>query len=247
MALLVFEHSASAGSLRLGATLRDYGHPLVTIRTHAGDDVPADLDGVDGIVSMGAALSLDDPLPWLEAEMDLIREAHERELPVVGICLGCQIVARALGGTTGPMDDGIELGFVPFELNAIGRDDPMFTGMPWTTHQFAWHCDEVKDLPAGARLLASSPQCNVQAWASGLRTYGFQYHPEVYPHTIEEWIERHPDDLADADLTPEDLRDQMARHGDDFARYAVRLFESIALFLMPVDRRYQGQIKDLHH
>jgi len=247
MALLVFEHSPLAGSLRLGTTLRDHGHRLRTIRVHAGDAMPADLDDVDGVIVMGGGQNVHDRPEWLDPESALICAAHERDMPVLGICLGCQIVAHALGGTTGPMDGGIALGFHAVELNAMGREDPLFTGIPWSTKQVQWHRDEVKELPAGAKPLASSERCNVEAWSMGLRTYGLQYHPEVFPSTIESWIEDEPVALDEAGTTPAALRASIESSYEDMARHAERLFESVALFLMPVDRRYQGQIKDLHH
>ncbi|MCA9295961.1 MAG: type 1 glutamine amidotransferase [Phycisphaerales bacterium] len=247
MALLVLEHSAISGSKRLGATLRDHGHRLHIVSTYANDPLPPDLNDVDGIISMGGPQALRDHPDFLDAECALIREAHEREMPVLGICLGCQILAHALGGTVDRMDANIELGFHDVELNNFGREDALFTGIPWTTKQFAWHRDEVKELPAGAKLLASSRDCKVQAWTAGLRTYGIQYHPEIYPETAEDWIRADKGEMADAKLTPDDVRTQLETYYNDFARHAERLFESVAMLLMPVDRRYQGQLKDLHH
>jgi GMP synthase-like glutamine amidotransferase len=247
MALLVLEHSAIAGSKRLGVTLRDHGHRLHIVAIHANEPVPPDLNEIDGIISMGGSQAVNDNPAWLDAECALIRAAHKQEMPVLGICLGCQIVAHALGGTIGRMDANVELGFHDVDLNNFGREDALFTGIPWTTKQFAWHRDEVKELPTGAKLLASSRDCKVQAWTSGLRTYGIQYRPEIFPETVEDWIRTDRGELADAKLTPDDVRAQIAMHYNDFARHAERLFESVALLLMPVDRRYQGQLKDLHH
>ena len=112
---------------------------------------------------------------------------------------------------------------------------------------FHYHRDYVSELPPGARLLASSSQCKVQTWAVGLRTYGFQYHPEVTLQTIETWMREEPEALREANITPEQLREQNHKYYPAFERLTQRLFESIALFLMPVDRRYEGIVKELHH
>lgn len=248
MAVLVFEHSDTSTIGRLGQTLRDYGHKLRFVRLHRGESVPVDLDNIDSIITCGGPQSAtDDSLPWLEPQMDLLRQANAMAMPIVGICLGSQILGRALGGKVERMGNPIEFGWHEVTLTAIGREDPVYAGIAWQSLQFQHHRDHVSQLPPGSRLLASSKRCKVQAWALGLRTYCFQYHPEVDVQTIERWIEQEPDALEEAGLAPDELREQTPRHFPAFARLADRLFESIALFLMPVDRRYRGLVKDLHH
>src|SRR6266404_4742733 len=98
MSILVFEHSDTSGSERLGQTLRDYGQRLRIVRLHDGDDVPGDLDNVDGIISCGGPQSAyDDSVAWLEPQMALMRQASAIAMHILGLCLGCQILARALG------------------------------------------------------------------------------------------------------------------------------------------------------
>jgi len=248
MSTLIFEHSHSSGSERLGETLRDYGHRLNVVRLHDGDDVPPDLDNVDAIISCGGPQSAyDDSLGWLAPEMELMRQAHAIEMPVLGLCLGSQILARALGGSVEPMPGGIEFGWHDVRLNPIGREDVIHTGIAWQSMQMHHHRDHVSTLPPGARLLSSSIKCKVQAWASGLRTYGFQYHPEVTIDTIEQWAAEEPEALREAGISRDELARQTGIHFSAFERLSQRLFESIALFLMPVDRRYQGLVKDLHY
>lgn len=248
MAILVFEHSSISGSERLGMTLRDYGHRLRVVRLHEGDDMPVDLDDVDGIVSCGGAqAAYDDTHSWLEPQMNLMREAHAMSMPVLGLCLGCQILARALGGKVEAMPGGIEFGWHEVKLTPVGREDAIHTGLPWTSIQFHHHRDHVSQLPPGARLLSSSTKCKVQAWAMGLRTFGFQYHPEITVDSIETWAREEPEALREANISLEQLREQTRRYFAAFERLGDRLFESIALFLMPVDKRYAGLVKDLHH
>ncbi len=87
----------------------------------------------------------------------------------------------------------------------------------------------------------------MQAWARGLRTYGFQYHPEIYPRTVDTWAREDPKDLEDAGVSLEQLQAQTREHYPVFERLSRRLFESIALLLLPADRRNRGLVKDLHH
>jgi GMP synthase-like glutamine amidotransferase len=248
MATIIIEHSDSARSGRLGEILRDYGHRLEVLRVHAGDAVPGDLDDIDAIVTCGGNCSpVDDGQEWMAAELELLRNAHASQLPVVGICLGNQLLARALGGEVAEHGDGYELGWHDVTLSPVGREDPVFAGIPWRSSQLHWHRFHVQTPPEGAKVLASSAHTKVQAWSLGLRTYGLQYHPEAMPDTAGRWADEDPEALAAASLTREKLDAETEARYPAFARLAQRLFESMALFLMPVDRRYAGVARDLHH
>ncbi len=247
MAILVFEHSATGGIARLGATLREHGHRIRTIRVHADDAMPVDLDDVHGIVVTGGNQHPWDELDWIRAEEDLLRQAQVAGLPIAGICLGSQILATALGGTAEKMDAGIELGWHDVSLTPIGREDPLHAGIAWNAKMFHWHRAHVTQLPPDARLLASSGSCKVQAWALGTNVYGFQHHPEVRPDMIQDWMDDDPGDLEEAGITREQLFEQTQQHWATFERLTDRLFEAISLLLMPVDRRYQGIAKAIHH
>ena len=247
MAIVVLQHSPTAGAMRLGATLRDYGHRLRVIDLHAGAPVPRDLDDTDGIISTGGHMSANGSHEWLEPEMELLRRADDAGMPVIGLCLGCQILGRALGGEVGPLEGGIELGWHEVALTAAGAEDPLHAGIAWSSVQLHWHREQVTVPPDGACVLATSRRCAVQSWTRGLRTYGFQYHVEAESDTIETWAREHPEDLLEAAVTIEDLRAQTAAHFDASARLSGRLFESIALLLVPADKRYQGVVRDLHH
>jgi len=248
MAILIFEHTNTCGGERLATTLRDYGHRLRTRRLHEGDSVPVDLDDVDAIISCGGPQSAnDDGNSWLAPQMELMKQAHALEMPIVGLCLGSQILARAFGGAVEKNPAGLEFGWHEVTLTSSGREDPLHAGQGWNTSHFHHHRDHVSRLPAGARLIAGSAKCKVQAWALGLRTYAFQYHPEVTLRTIDNWAKDEPGVFVESGLTSEQLREQNRRHFAGFERVTQRLFESIALLLMPVDRRQRGLVKDLHY
>jgi GMP synthase-like glutamine amidotransferase len=245
MATIILEHSDLTGSGRLGEVLRDYGHRLEVRRLHAGDAVPTDLQGVDAVVSCGGPHAPDDDSEWAEREIEFLRMASTAALPVVGICLGSQLLARALGGELEKQT--ISCGWHEVSLTPVGREDPVFMGMPWRSRQVLWHRYHVTTPPPGARVLASSERSPVQAWAVGLRTYGIQYHPEAYAETVERWADDEPEALEEAGITRDQLVQQADRYDATTARLAHRLFESMALVLMPVDRRYAGIAKDMHH
>jgi len=234
--------------MRLGEVLNDYGHRLRTVMLHEGDELPPDLDDIDGIVTCGGSPSAnDDSLEWLAPEMDMLKQAHAMELPVVGLCLGAQILCRALGGSVGPVEGGMQLGWEDVKLTDTGREDPIHSGIAWTSAQFHWNREAISDLPNGARTLASSDRCTVETWAYGLRTYGFQHHPEIRRATIDQWIADDKYALEEAGTTAEQLAEQTEQHFEHMQRLSTRLFTSIALLLMPVDRRYSGIVKELRH
>ncbi len=250
MAIIVLEHSESAGCRRLGATLRDHGHRLRVIEVHDSGSVPVGLHDVDGVISCGGPQSLQANAPWLDREMDLLRAAHAAALPVVGICLGSQILGQALGGEVGRVeggDGGIELGWHEVCLTEVGREDPILSGQPWRSMQVHWHREHLQTPPPGGRVLACSQRSPVQAWALGLRTYGFQYHPEVDETSVECWAAQEPQALQEARITIERLREETRCYYPAFKRLSDRLLELIALYLMPADRRIAGLARDLHH
>lgn len=247
MAILVIEHSDLCGVERLGQTLRDYGHRLRFINLHDGESLP-DLDDIDGVISCGGPQSVAHDRPdWLDDEAAYLRSAHEAELPVIGLCLGSQILAHAFGGEVSRMSDGLEFGWHEIALSDPGKEDIVHTGIPWRSIMFHHHEDEVTKVPGGARVLARSPRCGVEAWAMGVRTYAFQHHPEITRTAITRWVDEQPDLLERAGMTREQLDQQTEQHFDEFERLTSRLFESIALFCMPINRRYRGMAKDLHH
>jgi len=238
MAILVFQHHDIGRPGRLGATLRDHGRRLDIRELHAGDPVPSDLDDVDGVVSLGGLENVGDPpesAPWMQPEMDLLRAAHHRGLPIVGVCLGAQLVAAALGGEVGHMDQP-EIGFHTVSLNTPGQTDTMHAGVAWDSAQFLHHGCEVKRLPEGGVALSASNRCAIQAFRAGMRTYGFQYHFEADQRMIHQLIDAAQDDLHRAGYTEDEITQQIETTYADFARLADRLCVNIATYLMPSAR-----------
>ena len=239
MAILVFQHHADETPGRLGATLRDYGHRLRICELFEGEALPPDLDGVDGVVSLGGPMNVDDTHEhaWLDGEIELLRQAHERELPIVGICLGAQLVARALGGAVGPMDQP-EVGWQPVQLAFPGTMDPVFGGIPWRTQQFHMHGQQITTLPDGATGLAGSPMCPQQSFKAGLTTYCFQYHFEWNQREIESALQANNALLEKAGVSADQIKQDTAQHYEMHRHLGDRLCHNIANLLMPIDKRY---------
>lgn len=240
MAIVVFQHGDHVGPGRFGATLRDHGF-LLDIRrldlppAAGGSSIPVDYDDVEGVLSLGGEQNVGDPLPWLEGESAYLRGAHERDIPVIGICLGAQLVAHGLGGSVGPMQTP-EVGFHTVSINTTGQVDPLLAGLAWDSPQFCSHGFEIKRLPAGATLLASSRSCEVQCFRAGLRTFAVQYHPECDRAMIDRFCSG-GSLMRRAGLTQGDISAQADRHGEMFARLADRLCVNLVTLLFPGSRR----------
>jgi len=232
MTILVFQHDDMCRPGRLGLTLRDHGYRLDIRRLNRGDGLPPDLDGVTGVVSLGGPQNVGDDVAWMERECALIRQAQERDLPIVGVCLGAQLVAHALGGSVAKMD-APEIGFPVVDINPQGQIDTVLAGVAWSTAQFHHHAYEITELPPDSTILASSAQCNVQAFRTDARTYGFQYHFECDRPMIADLIRAYPKMLQAAGLSEIDLNKAADEKYQFFARQADRLCLNIATYLMP--------------
>ncbi|HSB14852.1 MAG TPA: gamma-glutamyl-gamma-aminobutyrate hydrolase family protein [Bryobacteraceae bacterium] len=148
--------------------------------------IPLDLDSAAGLIFMGGPMSVNDNLPFLEAELRLIERAVAAGKPVLGVCLGAQLIARALGARV-YRNEAKEIGWFPVHFTKECAGDSLFDGFNGPETVFHWH-GETFDLPEGARLLASSDACRNQAFRWGRNVYGIQFHLEVTPEMIGDWL-----------------------------------------------------------
>jgi GMP synthase (glutamine-hydrolysing) len=238
MPIIVFQHSERVGPGRLGATLRDHGFHLDIRRLDllGPGGVPPDFDNVEAVVSLGGEQNVGEPHAWMPAEAAYLKAAHGRDLPVIGVCLGHQLLAHALGGTVGPMAKP-EWGFEPVSLNTTGQVEPLLAGLAWDARWFQAHGQEVRTLSEGATLLASSPACKVQAFRAGLRTFGFQFHFECDRAMVEEFADSSGASLARAGVSKGDVLAQADKHYPLFARLADRLCVNMVTLLFPTRNR----------
>jgi GMP synthase-like glutamine amidotransferase len=214
MRALVIEHDPDVPAGLVGEWLSERGADVEVWRV-ATDSRDPDLDGSDLIVTLGSEVAAyDDTVAWVAREQRLLRDAFDADLPVLGICFGSQSLARALGGRALRADRS-EIGWI-----AIETHDPAFVPAgPW----LQWHHDTFTP-PAGASVLADSP-AGPQAYTIG-RSMGVQFHPEVTPEIVANWVAGGRDELdrecVDADRM---LADARALDAENRAR-AVALFDA---------------------
>jgi GMP synthase-like glutamine amidotransferase len=194
--ILVLQHLSveHPGSLR--DLWRERGWEWIPVELDAGEPIPP-LEGFDVMVAMGGPMDVweEDLHPWLVAEKQAIRRwVTELKRPYLGVCLGHQLLADALGGKVGLMGSP-EVGLTSVDFTDAGRSDPLFAGFERSLDVFQWHGAEVAVLPEGGVALASSPLCAVQAMRWGPHAYGVQFHAEIIAETVSDW-ERIPEYMA---------------------------------------------------
>lgn len=167
---------------------RETGARLHTVELDAGELIPP-LEAFDLMVVMGGPQDAweDDLHPWMTAEKAAIRDWVVRlERPFLGLCLGHQLLAAALGGTVGRMR-APEVGLTPVTLTEAAADDPLLAGLGPTLSTFQWHGAEVVRPPDGAVVLAGNAACQVQAMRVGRNAWGLQFHVEITETTVPDW------------------------------------------------------------
>jgi GMP synthase (glutamine-hydrolysing) len=167
-----------------GKALEEAGVSTRVVPVWDGADVPESPDGAAGIAILGGPMGVyeRDRFPFLDRELTLARRAAEGGVPFLGICLGSQILAEAMGGKVYP-GERAELGWAPVALTGDGFSDPVLGGGPSDFEVFHWHGDTF-NLPPGAVRLASSSLVQNQAFRWGRRAYGLQFHLEFTPAII---------------------------------------------------------------
>ncbi len=201
MHILILQHADVEGPGIFADMLREDGHTTETVHLNQGASLP-ELDGFDALWVLGGPMDVwqEDVHPWLKAEKELIKEAvEERGMAFLGLCLGHQLLAEALGGNVGPSKTP-EIGIMDVQLTEVGATGVLFDGIDEKFPCLQWHSAEVTRLPAGAEVLATSPACAVQAMKWGPRAYSLQFHVELEDTTVSDWagIEEYADALEKA-------------------------------------------------
>ena len=191
--ILIFRHAPHEGPGYLADFLGRHRRPWRLIRIDRNDPIPSSIDGVSGLVFMGGPMSVNDPLPWIPPVLKLIREAVSADVPVLGHCLGGQLISKALGGavTKNPVK---EIGWLPVTRVEGTVANSWLDGLPGEFEVFHWH-GETFSIPPGATRILTSSDCANQAFVIG-KTLAFQCHVEMTGEMVREWARLGADDLT---------------------------------------------------
>jgi GMP synthase-like glutamine amidotransferase len=196
---VVLQHAETEAAFAVGDALAAAGVTLDVRRPYQGDTIPTSAAGLQGLVAMGGVMSAasDEGFPSRGAELALLRDAVDLGVPVLGVCLGAQLLARAGGAPVYAGAVGLEVGWGPVHLEDAAAGDRLFGGLPSPLWVLNWHGDTF-DLPTGAVRLASGDVYQNQVFRFGDRAWGVQFHLEVDAAVVDSWIEAFPDEEAQA-------------------------------------------------
>jgi len=215
MKILIIQHVACEGPGLLGDKLRNDGWETdIRCMDIPGTSLPVHLDSYQALLILGGPMGAyeENIYPYLYQVEELIREAAAKNIPTAGICLGAQLIARALGAEVFPNPQK-EIGWSGININEEGKSTRLFHNLPDTLPVFQWHGDTFS-LPEGARLLASGEICRNQTFLYGENIWALQFHPEITPEMIRLWSEAYQEELNEfagpgaAARLQEDTRDR---------------------------------------
>jgi GMP synthase-like glutamine amidotransferase len=196
--LLVVRNDPTDPPALLGAWWAEDGVDVVELKADEGDEVPVTLpDGIDGLVVLGGAMAAweDHVATWLPSERALVSSTVDAGIPVLGVCLGGQVMTLACGGAV-ERAEVAEIGLVELSLLPAAAADPLMSALPQGVPVGQYHVDTMAVLPDGAVLLASSADCAHQAYRLGERAWALQFHPEIDAEIMASWIDDDPEPVA---------------------------------------------------
>lgn len=211
--VIVVQHTEHEHAGLIGHALSQIEIATEFVRLDLGERLPHP-DHAIGVLSLGGPMSVNDESehPWIVEECKFLRAVMKSGAAVVGVCLGAQLIAKALGSKV-KRNKTPEIGWHPVKLNAVGKSDELLSSAGTAPTVYHWH-GETFELPEHAELLASSAGCEHQAFRifkDGMRVYGFQFHPEIDAALVADWL-GHEDCL-------EEIR-KAQKLGDEFVQNA---------------------------
>ncbi len=225
--LLVFQHVPYEILGTLDPLLRDAGFRIRYVNFGRQPDARPQISRYHGLVVLGGPMNCDqsERYPHLLTEIELIRQAISHGKPVLGICLGAQLIARSLGArvSRNPVK---EIGWYDLRPTPDGECDPLFAKLGPVQKIFQWHGDTF-EIPAGAVHLATSPDCSNQAFRYGENVYGLQFHLEVDAPLIDRWLNT-PDHMRELqDMGEPERANRISRETRVYIDHAVALGDAV--------------------
>lgn len=204
----IFRHSPTEGPGYFATYLDSRDLPWRLVALDRGESVPANPEDFSGLVFMGGPMSVNDDLPWIEPVLALIREATAGDVPVLGHCLGGQLMSKALGGTVG-RNPVKEIGWGEIEVADNPQARAWFGPEMKRFESFHWH-GETFTIPPGAARIMGNRNCENQGFVAG-KNLGMQCHVEMTEELIESWCKSGSDEIASANSPAVQTPDQMRR------------------------------------
>ncbi|HSE08253.1 MAG TPA: type 1 glutamine amidotransferase [Nocardioidaceae bacterium] len=215
--VLVVEHEAMCPPGWVGEWLVDAGCAVDVRRPYLGEPLPEDLVGHRGMVVLGGSMDAysDDRHPWLTRVKALVRDAAERRVPTLGICLGHQLAAVALGGAVQKNPRGQQIGVLDFGWTRAAADDPLIGAVSGASAAVQWNNDIVAIPPVGTEVLARTRTGELQAARFAPTVWGVQSHPEAGEEIVREWADNDRDDAAERGVDVDEYVAKVAAARDE--------------------------------
>lgn len=189
----IFRHIDCEGPGYFAEAMTNYSIPYQIVNIDRGESVPTQVDDVSALVFMGGSMSVNDELPWIKQELTLIQRAAEQGIPMLGHCLGGQLLSKGLGGTVST-NRVKEIGWLPVEKIPGEVSDDWLAGIADENLLFHWHGERFS-IPPGATAILKSQHCPHQAFVMN-NILALQCHVEMNTHMVREWIDRYRDELS---------------------------------------------------
>lgn len=210
----VIRNDAESGPGRIPDWAATAGVQVDLVKADAGDEIPADAGQLDAVILLGGGFlpDADEQHPWLPAERALVRQCLEERVPVLGICLGAQLLAHVGGGVVEGSYGLPEKGVTELRPQATAANDVLFKHFSEPVFGVESHRDQITRLPEGAQLLMSSERCRNQAFRLGEVAWATQWHPECSAERVTGWSDR---SIRDRGFEPEEVKRRAAERAEE--------------------------------
>lgn len=224
--IFYIKHIPIEGPETLGEFFHSEDFSARIVDLSQGQALPGSLHDLEAVICLGGPMNVyeEDQYPFLKQETIFLRKVMAKNIPLLGICLGAQMIAKACGAKV-KKSPVTEIGWRNVRLTQDGKDDAIFEGMGPELKVFQWHGDTF-ELPRGATLLARGRECVSQAFCVGPHTYGFQFHVEVTAKNISEWADAYLEKGRSQVLLRQKMLADYKKNKETFSEQAARIYNN---------------------